>query len=147
MYFGASTIFSEVFHPTMPRAVAINSCLKLIFRVMETGQLARKTPVAVLFPNTEFATRSYQRLERELRENLIDSELSEKFNLSRKYIRHFSDVANSKGLEFDVVILVGVELQIINKLTISIVRNSCNFLQKSVVFNFRVAALLEVINA
>ena len=29
--------------------------------------------------------------------------------MSRKYIRHFSDVANSKGLEFDVVILVGVE--------------------------------------
>lgn len=69
----------------------------------------RHQTVAVLFPNTEFATRSYQRLERELRENLIDSELSEKFNLSRKYIRHFSDVANSKGLEFDVVILVGVE--------------------------------------
>jgi hypothetical protein len=69
----------------------------------------RNQTVAVLFPDTNAAEKVYKRLEQRLRENMIDSELSEKMNLARRHIRHFSDVAKSKGLEFDVVVLAGVD--------------------------------------
>jgi hypothetical protein len=72
-------------------------------------QAKRSQTVAVLFPDTISAEKVYKRLEHRLRENLIDSELSEKMNLARRHIRHFADVAKSKGLEFDVVMLVGID--------------------------------------
>ena len=79
-------------------------------RIVETlVQAKRHQTVAVLFPNSDFAEKVYKRLEQCLRENMIDSELSEKINLARRHIRHFSDVTKSKGLEFDVVVLVGVD--------------------------------------
>jgi superfamily I DNA/RNA helicase len=40
---------------------------------------------------------------------VLESELSVKMNLARRHIRHFCDVAKSKGLEFDVVVLAGVD--------------------------------------
>ena len=40
---------------------------------------------------------------------MVEAELSGKVNLARRHVRHFADVANSKGLEFDVVLLVGVD--------------------------------------
>jgi hypothetical protein len=79
-------------------------------RIIETlAQVKRNQTVAVLFPNKNAAEKVYKRLEQRLRENMIDSELSEKMNLARRHIRHFSDVAKSKGLEFDVVVLAGVD--------------------------------------
>jgi len=79
-------------------------------QIIETlAEAKRNQTVAVLFPNTNAAEKVYKRLEQRLRENMIDSELSEKMNLSRRHIRHFSDVAKSKGLEFDVVVLAGVD--------------------------------------
>ena len=65
--------------------------------------------VAVLFPDATTAAKTYQRLEVELRERMVEAELSGKVNLARRHVRHFADVANSKGLEFDVVLLVGVD--------------------------------------
>ncbi|MFZ3118576.1 MAG: ATP-binding domain-containing protein [Variovorax sp.] len=69
----------------------------------------RTQTVAVLFPTAEAAVTSYQRLDLRLRELMIDAELSEKVNLSRRHVRHFADVANAKGLEFDVVVLANVD--------------------------------------
>lgn len=69
----------------------------------------RHQTVAVLFPNAELAAASFQRLDVRLRELLIDAELSEKVNLARRHVRHFADVANAKGLEFDVVVIANVD--------------------------------------
>jgi UvrD-like helicase C-terminal domain len=65
--------------------------------------------VAVLFPDSATAAKTYKRLEERLRERMVDAEFSEKVNLARRRVRHFADVANSKGLEFDLVLLVGVD--------------------------------------
>ena len=69
----------------------------------------RHHTVAVLFPDSAAAAKTYKRLEVELRERMVEAELSEKVNLARRHVRHFADVANSKGLEFDVVLLAGVD--------------------------------------
>lgn len=69
----------------------------------------RRHTVAVLFPNSALAASAFQRLEARLREQLIDAELSEKVNIARRHVRHFADVANAKGLEFDVVVVANVE--------------------------------------
>ena len=69
----------------------------------------RHQTVAVLFPDSVTAVKVYKRLEVELRERMVEAELSEKVNLARRHVRHFADVANSKGLEFDVVLLAGVD--------------------------------------
>lgn len=69
----------------------------------------RHQTVAVLFPDAATAARTYKRLEVQLRERMVEAELSEKVNLARRHVRHFADVANSKGLEFDLVLLAGVD--------------------------------------
>lgn len=60
---------------------------------------------AVIFPNSENAAHTHQRLRPKLAEYLVDTELSEKVDLSRRHLRHFTSVLNAKGLEFDTVIL------------------------------------------
>ena len=40
---------------------------------------------------------------------MVDAELSTKIDLSRRHVRHFTTVANAKGLEFDVVIVPALE--------------------------------------
>lgn len=93
-----------------PRFFVCESDESLDTRIVETlAQAKRNQTVAVLFPNADAAEKVYKRLEQRLRENMIDSELSDKMNLARRHIRHFSDVAKSKGLEFDVVVLAGVD--------------------------------------
>ena len=69
----------------------------------------RHQTVAVLFPDAATSARTYKRLEVQLRERMVEAELSEKVNLARRHVRHFADVANSKGLEFDLVLLAGVD--------------------------------------
>lgn len=79
-------------------------------RILEALDSAKRhQTVAVLFPDSVAAAKVYKRLEVELRERMIEAELSEKVNLARRHVRHFADVANSKGLEFDVVLLAGVD--------------------------------------
>lgn len=93
-----------------PRFTVCDSDEAMDSRIFETlAQAKRNQTVAVLFPNAETAEKVYKRIEHRLRENMIDSELSEKMNLARRHIRHFCDVAKSKGLEFDVVVLAGVD--------------------------------------
>lgn len=79
-------------------------------RILEALVSAKRhQTVAVLFPDSVTAAKAYKRLEVELRERMVEAELSEKVNLARRHVRHFADVANSKGLEFDVVLLAGVD--------------------------------------
>jgi hypothetical protein len=73
----------------------------------------RNTPnhhtVAVIFPTQEIALENYNRLRPVLSESMIDCEISEKVDLSRRYIKHFTSILNTKGLEFDTVILANIE--------------------------------------
>jgi DNA helicase IV len=73
------------------------------------SQTSPRQTVAVLLPTATMAEVTFKRLENQLREQLIEAELSEKVNLARRHVRHFTDVANAKGLEFDVVVLAHVE--------------------------------------
>lgn len=78
--------------------------------IIEALRAARRgQTVAVLFPNAQRAAATFQRVEPQLRALLIDAELSETVNLSRRHVRHFADVANAKGLEFDVVVLADLD--------------------------------------
>ena len=64
---------------------------------------------AVIFPNADMAAEIHNRLRPSLTENLIDTELSERLDLSRRHLRHFTSVLNAKGLEFDIVVLPYIE--------------------------------------
>ncbi|MGB4343593.1 MAG: ATP-binding domain-containing protein, partial [Moraxellaceae bacterium] len=82
----------------------------------------------VIFPSSEIAEAWYQRLGATMKERLIDAELSSKVDLARRYVRHFTSVANSKGLEFDVVLMPMVDSydlrdqQQINRLYVGVTR-------------------------
>lgn len=60
---------------------------------------------AVLLPDAVSAARCHRMCQGALAERMVDAELSEKIDLSRRHMRHFTTVANAKGLEFDVVIV------------------------------------------
>lgn len=93
-----------------PRILICESDDTMDARIMDAlTTVKRYQTVAVLFPDAETAAKTYKRLEVQLRERMVEAELSEKVNLARRHVRHFADVANSKGLEFDVVLLVGVD--------------------------------------
>lgn len=70
--------------------------------------LARVKPfqtAAVLLPDATAAAQCHRMCQTALAERMVDAELSEKIDLSRRHVRHFTTVANAKGLEFDVVIV------------------------------------------
>lgn len=93
-----------------PQVVACAREADLDLAILEALRGARRyQTVAVLFPSAALAAATFQRLEARLREQLIDAELSEKVNLARRHVRHFADVANAKGLEFDVVVLANAD--------------------------------------
>ncbi|MBU6260046.1 MAG: ATP-binding domain-containing protein, partial [Burkholderiales bacterium] len=91
----------------------------------------RSQTVAVLFPNSHLAAATFKRVEPQLRALLIDAELSETVNLARRHVRHFADVANAKGLEFDVVIVAGADefnldqASQVNRLYVGVTRARC----------------------
>ena len=64
---------------------------------------------AVLLPDAETASACYAACKASLAEHMIDAELSEKIDLSRRHVRHFTSVSNAKGLEFDVVVVPTIE--------------------------------------
>lgn len=65
--------------------------------------------LAVILPDAEMATQVYEKCKPFLIDEMIDAELSQKIDLARRHIRHFTSVANAKGLEFDVVIVPYLE--------------------------------------
>lgn len=75
-----------------------------ILREVPIGQT-----VAVILPSADMAAEIHSRLRTALTEFLIDTELSERLDLSRRHLRHFTSVLNAKGLEFDIVILPYIE--------------------------------------
>lgn len=97
----------SIAHPKLVMCAKDADMDSAIIEALRTAK--RHQTVAVLFPTAERAVASFQRLDARLRELLIDAELSEKVNLSRRHVRHFADVANAKGLEFDVVVLADID--------------------------------------
>ena len=78
--------------------------------VMEHLQeVAHHQTAAVLLPDAASADALYAACKDRLASHMIDAELSTKIDLSRRHVRHFTTVANAKGLEFDVVIVPALE--------------------------------------
>jgi formate dehydrogenase maturation protein FdhE len=77
--------------------------IKLLRRV-PTSQTA-----AVILPDSDTAASTHQRLRSALAAAFIETELSEKVDLSRRHVRHFTSVTHAKGLEFDVVLVPYLE--------------------------------------
>lgn len=73
-----------------------------------TGAAANQT-LAVVFPDPESASALFERCYPALRAHMLQAELSQKIDLSRRHIRHFTSVNNAKGLEFDVVLVPYLE--------------------------------------
>lgn len=65
---------------------------------------SKQTSVVIL-PSPEIARMFFDACKPSLDEEMIDAELSDKIDLSRRYVRHFTSIQNAKGLEFDLVIL------------------------------------------
>lgn len=63
----------------------------------------------VILPTPELATQIFEACKPRLAEEMIDAELSENIDLSRRHVRHFTSITNTKGLEFDLVILPYLE--------------------------------------
>lgn len=71
--------------------------------------VAHQQTAAVLLPDAETADALFEACKDRLAAQMIDAELSTKIDLSRRHVRHFTTVANAKGLEFDVVIIPTLE--------------------------------------
>ena len=64
---------------------------------------------AVILNDPETATAFYHQCQAGLAAQMVDAELSQKIDLSRRHVRHFTSVTHAKGLEFDVVIVPYLE--------------------------------------
>jgi hypothetical protein len=73
----------------------------------------RKVPphqtATVILPDARTAAQMHGRLQSALAASFIETELSEKIDLSRRHVRYFTSVAHAKGLEFDVVLMPCLE--------------------------------------
>lgn len=79
---------------------------ELVEQTVKLLQNARpRQTAAVILPNTDMAKRFHAACKTALAEHMVDAELSERIDLSRRHVRHFTAVTNAKGLEFDLVIL------------------------------------------
>ncbi|HIF9446358.1 TPA: ATP-binding domain-containing protein [Photobacterium damselae] len=73
-------------------------------------KLPRGRTIAIICPTNEMAVELESRLRDVLAaENFRQSYVAERVDLSKKYLVHFSSPQNIKGLEFDTVVLVGME--------------------------------------
>lgn len=87
-----------------------------------------KETAVVILPTAELATKFFHVCKPSLAEEMVDAELSEKIDLSRRHVRHFTSITNAKGLEFDLVILPYFEqydltdAQHINRLYVGLTR-------------------------
>ena len=89
------------------------SCKNTKFLDEEIIKVLRGIPqgptVAVILPTTELAHKIHERLRPTLASFHLDTEVSEKVDLARRHLKHFTSVQNAKGLEFDYVILPMLE--------------------------------------
>ena len=93
-----------------PELVFVDDEDELTEQVVEAlGSLNARQTAAVILPDAATAAAFHARCRGELSARMVDAELSEKIDLSRRHVRHFTSVANAKGLEFDVVIVPYLE--------------------------------------
>lgn len=81
--------------------------------VARVTEILQKVPAsqtaAVILNDPEVAASFHDRCRAGLTARMVDAELSQKIDLSRRHIRHFTSVTHAKGLEFDVVIVPYLE--------------------------------------
>jgi len=93
-----------------PQLVVVNDERELVAHVVDTlAALGGRETVAVILPNPEIAAAFHARCKGALSDRMIETAVSDKIDLSRRHVRHFTGVANSKGLEFDVVVVPYLE--------------------------------------
>ncbi|WP_295450774.1 ATP-binding domain-containing protein [uncultured Thiodictyon sp.] len=89
---------------------------------------------AVILNNQKTASVFYDQCKAKLAAQMVDAELSQKIDLSRRHVRHFTSVTHAKGLEFDVVIVPYLESYDfddpahINRLYVALTRSRCKLI-------------------
>jgi hypothetical protein len=75
----------------------------------ELAKLGANQTAVVVFPTHGKAGETFNRLQAGLTERMINAEISSHVDLSKRFVRHFATIENTKGLEFDVVLLPMLE--------------------------------------
>lgn len=82
----------------------------LVEQLVETLQsVSPYQTAAVILNDAQSAKALYERCKPALVAQMVDAELSQKIDLSRRHVRHFTSVTHAKGLEFDVVLVPYLE--------------------------------------
>lgn len=71
----------------------------------ELSNLRSNQTAVVVFPSHEKARLVHDRLHAALAERMINASISSHVDLSKRFVRHFATIENTKGLEFDVVLM------------------------------------------
>lgn len=71
----------------------------------ELTKLRPNQTAVVVFPTRGKAEEVFARLQSGLAEKMINADISSHVDLSKRFVRHFATIENTKGLEFDVVLL------------------------------------------
>lgn len=71
----------------------------------ELTKLSPNQTAVVVFPTHTKAEEVFARLQSSLAEKMINADVSSHVDLSKRFVRHFAAIENTKGLEFDVVLL------------------------------------------
>lgn len=71
----------------------------------ELSNLRSNQTAVVVFPSHEKARLVSDRLQAALAERMIHASISSHVDLSKRFVRHFATIENTKGLEFDVVLM------------------------------------------
>lgn len=89
-----------------PELWAYENVADLVSQVVNLlKSVPHRETVAVILPNADKAHYFHNACRPGLTEHMIDTEVSERIDLSRRHVRHFTEINNAKGLEFDWVIL------------------------------------------
>ncbi len=73
--------------------------------LQELAAVASNQTAVVAFPDRAIAEAVFERLRSRISEKMINADLSGHVDLSKRFVRHFTTIENTKGLEFDVVLL------------------------------------------
>jgi hypothetical protein len=93
-----------------PELLQVDDEAELVEQVVEAlSAVGARQTAAVILPNEKIAAAFHARCKAELSARMVDAELSEKIDLARRHVRHFTSVTNAKGLEFDVAIVPYLE--------------------------------------
>lgn len=78
----------------------------LDLRILEELTKLRSNQTAVVvFPSRKSAQDAFDRLHRALTEKMVNANISDHVDLAKRFVRHFATIENTKGLEFDVVLM------------------------------------------